>query len=200
MLAPLLAAYLVVFAINIVPAMMPPTWSILAFFLIHYHLPLIPLALGGALAASAGRLVLAQVSRLYGRRLLSPRHQRNLAELGAWLENRARWATPVAVLFYSFGPIPSNELFIAAGLTGMRLRPIVAAFFVGRVISYTAWAFTAQKVVQSLEEVFIGYWSNAGFLALEIGLLALLLLFTRIDWPRLVGIRSGDAGSRSNRS
>ena len=31
--------------------------------------------------------------------------------------------------FYSFGPIPSNELFIAAGLTRMRLTPITAAFF-----------------------------------------------------------------------
>src|SRR5919199_4773226 len=65
-------AYLVVFLVNLAPALMPPTWSILAFFLIGYHLPLVPLAVGGALAASAGRLGLALASRPWGPRPLSP--------------------------------------------------------------------------------------------------------------------------------
>ncbi|MBI4493668.1 MAG: hypothetical protein HY690_12830 [Chloroflexi bacterium] len=186
MLTGLAAAYLVAFLVNLVPAFMPPTWSVLAFFLIRFDLPLLPLALGGAVAASAGRLVLALASRRWGRQLLSARQRANLTRLGRWLETRARWAPPLAVLLYSFGPIPSNELFIAAGLAEMRLAPILGAFLAGRIISYTLWAATARMVVERLEDVLAGYWSNVGALALELLALALLVVFTRLDWPRLL--------------
>jgi uncharacterized membrane protein YdjX (TVP38/TMEM64 family) len=177
-----------VFVVNLVPAFMPPTWSFLAFFLIRFDLPLLPLALGGAVAATAGRTVLALASRRWGGRLLPARRRQNLERLGAWLEERARWAAPVAVLLYSFGPIPSNELFIAAGVTRMRLAPIAGAFFAGRVVSYTFWAASARAVVGELEGVFLGHWQSAGFLALELLALTGLLLFTRIDWPRRLGL------------
>ena len=198
-LAWLVVAYIVVFLINLVPAFMPPTWSILAFFLIRYDLPLLPLALGGALAASAGRLGLALASRHWGRRLLSPQYRENLVHLGTWLEQRAAWATPVAVLLYSFGPIPSNNLFMAAGLTGMRLAPIVAAFFVGRVISYTFFASSARAVVDRIEDTFVGHWGSLAALALELAALAVLVIFTRLDWPRLLHLPTAapDAAART---
>jgi hypothetical protein len=77
LLEALLAAYAVVFVVNLVPAFMPPTWSILAYFLIRFDLPLLPLAVGGALAASSGRCVLALASNRYGRRVLSPGRREN---------------------------------------------------------------------------------------------------------------------------
>lgn len=182
----LILVYALVFLINVVPAFMPPTWSILAFFLIRFDLPLLPLALGGAIAASLGRTALALLSRRFGRRMLTPERHENLLRLGQWLEERARWATPIAVLVYSFGPIPSNQLFIAVGLAEMRLAPVVAAFFVGRVISYTFWAFTAHEVIDRLDNVFVGYWSNLAALAFQIAVIVLLVIFTRIDWPKVL--------------
>jgi membrane protein YqaA with SNARE-associated domain len=184
----LAVAWLTVFFVNLVPAFMPPTWSFLAFFLVRYDLPLLPLALGGAVAAAAGRTMLARGSRRWGTRLLPAARRSSLERLGGWLEERARWAAPVAVLLYSFGPIPSNELFIAAGLTRMRLSPITAAFFCGRVISYTFWAATARAVVADLEGLFLGHWRSAGLIAVELLALAGLLLFTRVDWPRRLGL------------
>src|SRR5687768_12530951 len=167
---------------------MPPTWTFLAFFLVQYDLPLLPLALGGAVAAAAGRTVLARASRRWGTRLLPPERRSRLARLGGWLEERARWAAPVAVLIYSLGPIPSNELFIAAGLTRMRRRPITGAFFCGRVISYPLWAATARFVVTDLEGVFLGHWRSVGLVVVELLALLGLLLFTRVDWPRRLGM------------
>src|SRR5829696_5132555 len=120
----LLLAWGAVFLINLVPAFMPPTWSILAFFLIHFDLPLLPLALGGAVAATSGRLVLALGARHLGPRVVP----------ADWLRTHQRWVGP-AVLLYSFGPIPSNQLFIAAGLGQLDLRVVAGAFFIGRVIS-----------------------------------------------------------------
>jgi membrane protein YqaA with SNARE-associated domain len=182
------AAYLVVFFINLMPAFMPPTWSILAFFLIQYDLPLFPLAFGGAVAATSGRLVLALASRRWGRQLIPLEQRERLTQLGRWLDEKSRWAAPAAVLIYSFGPIPSNQLFIAAGLTCIRLGPIVGAFFVGRLLSYTFWAYTAHQVVRRFNDIFVGYWSNVTALAIQLFVIALLVLFTRINWPRLLGL------------
>lgn len=182
-------ALLSVFLINLAPAFMPPTWSVLAFFLVAFDLPLLPLALGGAVAASLGRLALALASRRWGTALLPAGRRRSLRGLGAWLETRARWAPALAMLLYSFGPIPSNQLFVAAGLTGMRLLPIVGAFFAGRLISYTFWVNTARVAAQRFEQVFEGYWNDAVFVAAEVGLIALLVAFTLVDWPRLLRTR-----------
>jgi membrane protein YqaA with SNARE-associated domain len=179
-------ACLVVFLVNLAPAFMPPTWAILAFFLVTYGLPLLPLAIGGAVAASAGRLVLALASRRWGWRLLSPQRQAGLAALRGWLEERPRWAAPLAMLVYSFGPIPSNQLFMAAGLAGMRLRPIVGAFLVGRLVSYTFWVGTAHLAAQHFEDLFARHLRSTGAVLIEIAAISLLVLFVRIDWPRLL--------------
>jgi hypothetical protein len=106
-----------VFAINLAPAFMPPTWSVLAFFRLDFGLPLLPLVAGGALASTAGRLALALAGRRWGRRPLGRQRRESLSRLGAWLEARGQSAAP-AVLLYSVGPLPSSDLFIAAGLTG----------------------------------------------------------------------------------
>ena len=193
----LLAAYAVVFLINLVPAFMPPTWSILAYFLIRFDLPLLPLAIGGALAASSGRYVLALGSRRWGRRLLSPTQQTRLSRLGVWLETRARWTTPLAVLVYSFGPIPSNQLFIAAGLTATRLTPIVAAFLAGRLISYTLWVNLARVVAHRFEDLFTDHLQRGSAVAFELLAIAALVLFTRIDWPRVLQGAGSNQDQRS---
>jgi membrane protein YqaA with SNARE-associated domain len=181
----LAVALLAVFAINVVPAFMPPTWSVLAFFLIRYELPLLPLAVGGAVAASSGRLTLALLSRHFGRRVLSVERQASLDALGAWLGDRARWAAPVAVLIYSFGPIPSNQLFIAAGLTRVRLGEIVGAFFVGRLLSYTMWTASAGAVASGLSEIFSRHL-HSGAVAVQLLSLLPLFLIARIDWRRVL--------------
>ena len=173
---------------------MPPTWAVLAFFVVRSDLPLLPLAVGGAIAASLGRLALALASRRWGSSLLSPARRSSLHEIGGWIEHKARWAPAVAMLLYSFGPIPSNQLFVAAGLTGIRLRPIVAAFFVGRVISYSLWVGAATVAVDRLETVFEGYWRNEGFIVVQLACIAALVAFAAVDWPRLLRLRSPSHG------
>ncbi len=179
-------AYAAVFLINLVPAFMPPTWLVLAFFIVHFGLPLLPLALGGAVAASAGRLCLALASRRWGRGVLTESQRASLTALGGWIEQRARWAAPLAVLIYSFGPVPSNQLFMAAGLTGMRLKPIVAAFLAGRMLSYPFWAGLAYVVADTWEKLFLDKWGNPVTLALEALTLMGLVLFTRVPWSRVL--------------
>src|SRR5438477_600461 len=53
------AAWLTALIINLMPAFMPPTWSVLALFRITTGAPLLPLTVGGAAASAAGRVALA---------------------------------------------------------------------------------------------------------------------------------------------
>ena len=179
-------AWLAVFAMNAMPAFMPPTWAVLAFMHFAWDVPVVPLAIGGAIAAASGRLVLAHASRL-ATRLMSTERTARLRTIGRWIDARARWAAPLAMLVYSFGPIPSNQLFIAAGLTRMSLRGITAAFLAGRLISYPLWIGAAHVAVQRFDELFADRLANIPALVLDIALLASLVLFARIDWIRVIG-------------
>ncbi len=190
--AQLLLAWGAVFLINLVPAFMPPTWSMLAFFLIHFDLPLLPLALGGAVAATGGRVALALGTRYLGPRLLPADVRRNLTDLGTWLSTRRRWVG-LGVLFYSFGPIPSNQLFMAAGLGGLDLRVVAGSFFVGRVISYTFFSYTANKAVESLSDLFAGTFTHTTTLLLEVASLGILVALAKLPWGRLLHVPQAGA-------
>jgi len=175
-----------VFIVNTMPALMPPTWAILAFLHFALGVPALPLAISGAFAAAAGRSVLAVLARRYGTPALAPIRRERLARLGHYLDARARWAAPLAMLVYSFGPIPSNQLFIAAGLARMDLRPITLAFLGGRLLSYPLWIGAAHAAVDRFDELFTGHLTNVPALLIEGLLIALLVLFTRVNWENVV--------------
>ena len=118
--------------------------------------------------------------------MLSRKQQEGLRHLGRWLETRARWAAPAAVLAFSFSPIPSNELFIAAGLAEIKLWPIVAAFFVGRVVSYYVLALGAHAAVDRLEDAFSVSGQGVAALVIQLAALGLLVVLAKIDWVKLL--------------
>lgn len=69
----LLAVIGIVFAINLLPAFGPPTWALLVFARFRWHdIPPAALIAVGALAATAGRLILAVGTDVHGGR--SGRH------------------------------------------------------------------------------------------------------------------------------
>jgi hypothetical protein len=104
--------FLVVFALNLLPAFAPPTWMALSFF--SYKFPdndIAILALVGATAATLGRVILAKFARTIVRgKLLSEDTRENIDAIRDSLQKRRAW-TAGASLFYAFSPLPSNYLF-----------------------------------------------------------------------------------------
>lgn len=187
-LAHLAVAYATAFVINVIPAFMPSTWLVLAFFYIHYKLPLLLVTIGGAVFASLGRLVLALATRRWGRKIVPAKDRTELDGLGTWLDQRPSWQVPVAVLVYSLGPFPSNQLFIAAGLTRTRLAPVVAGYFVGRVVSFTVSAAATSRAADSLESILRNYWNSPRGVVIQIVSFAALIAFTMIPWRKVLHI------------
>lgn len=176
----------VVFAVNLVPAFAPPTWTVLVFFLLQYDIPEPVLVVGGAAAAACGRFALASLSRRFGR-LLPKRKRGDLAAVGERLERPRGRLALLAVFVLS--PLPSAQLFIAAGLTpNLSLPPLATAFFCGRLVSYTLYVGGASVAQRSLEGVLDEGVSSPWAIALQLVLLALLVAFVLVPWARILGV------------
>jgi hypothetical protein len=184
--------FAIVFALNVIPAFSPPTWMALSWvgFNHPYSNPFV-VALIGACAATCGRLVLAKMSCvIVRRRFLSEAMRDNIDVIKGQLE-RHRTLTFGAFLVYAFSPLPSNYLFIAYGLTSLPLALAAVPFFIGRCVSYSFFVFTASEVSQHLALELAEAQSYFGiyFVISQLLLLALVFLFTRVDWRYLVAVR-----------
>jgi hypothetical protein len=175
-------AYLLVFLINIVPAFMPSTWMVLAFFRIKYGLPLLALGIGGALISACGRYVLAKGSELFSRRFMKSK-QPDLLELGGFL-NAHRNHTSTAVFLYTLTPLPSNNLFIAAGMAGVQLSAVFLGFLCGRLIIDTVFVWTTNEVFRQFEDVFERTFQSWQGILLQVLSLTSIMLLYQLPWAR----------------
>lgn len=172
-----------VFALNLLPAFGPPTWSVLVLLSLHLHPPTVPLIIAGALAAAAGRFVLARCTRQLGGHI-PEKHRANLRAAGELVERRRRGSVAFLALF-ALSPLPSAQLFEAAGLMSTRLLPLTVAFFSGRVLSYSLYVNGASALGSTDSgQVLLSQLNSPWAVAFEVLMIALLVVLARIDWTK----------------
>lgn len=196
MLTEYLVLFAVVFAINLLPAFGPPTWTVIVLFGINSHLPLWGLVPVAALASSSGRYLLALAFRYFAGRL-SDKTRANLAAARAAFE-RQKHGGLLAMVFFAVSPLPSAQQFGAVGLAGVRIVPFTLAFFVGRLVSYTFYAGSAQYLVThtSLGEAFRDTLTSPLSIAVQVALLAALVALAKVEWARVLGPADHDRQDR----
>ena len=173
-----------VFALNLLPAFGPPTSAVLVAVSLNLDLPEAPLILGGAFAAASGRFVLANGARLVRGRLSAERRRHLVAAEDALLAHRAGAIAGLGL--FALSPIPSGQLFVAAGLMRVRLLPLTAAFFSGRLVSYTIYVTGAAAIEASVGDSLVsGLTSPLGITLQLLALLGLALL-VRVDWANVL--------------
>ncbi|HEY5142962.1 MAG TPA: hypothetical protein VII98_05630 [Solirubrobacteraceae bacterium] len=185
MLGDVLLMVAVVFAVNVMPAFAPPTWIVLVYFRLRHDVPLVPLVVGGALASAAGRYVLATACRHLGSRL-PERRRRDLAAVGTTLTGArgARWGL---LALFTLSPLPSTQLFEAAGLTPqIRLVPVTLAFFCGRLVTYTIYVTGATLAKASLTSLLNDGFASPWSIALQVVLLGFLAAFVFTPWAKVL--------------
>jgi hypothetical protein len=179
--------FAVVFVLNVVPIFAPLTWAVLSFIAIRYSSNILLLAIVGAVAATLGRLALAKLSTVVIRqKFLSEGTRKNIDAVRSQLESSKKLTFSI-LLFYAFSPFPSNHLFIAYGLTALKLKLIAIPLPLGRVVTYAFVALTASSVAQLLayesvttESVFSYY-----FVASQLFGMLTIYIFTKIDWNKV---------------
>lgn len=176
-----------IFFMNVVPAFMPPTWIVLAFFYIVFHLAFIPTVIIGAVCATLGRVILAQLSRNYLRGFLPKKLLKNYETLGKFFERNQKFTVPV-ILTYAFFPVSSNQVYIIAGLSKISLRIIAFSFLVGRLFSYSLWVHLSYHFSTDLGNLFANHVENYGSLIGEILGILFVFVIGFINWKKVLKI------------
>lgn len=184
----------VVFAVNLLPAFGPPTWAVLVFFRLESDLAAVPLVLVGALAAAAGRFVLASGSRAVRGRLSQERIDSLAAAQKAIGGSRGKAVAGLAL--FAIAPLPSAQLFVAAGLLDEPLLRLTLAFFAGRLVSYAIYVAAASAAKESLSSIFAKAVTSPLGIALQVAMLLGLVVLTKVDWARLLAHHSGQPNSK----
>jgi uncharacterized membrane protein YdjX (TVP38/TMEM64 family) len=181
-----LAVFGIVLGVNLMPAFGPPTWSILVLYRFQSDLSPVALVIVGAMAAALGRLALGYATRAL-RGKLSEERRKSLDAMRDRLEQHRR-AGLLGLFLFALSPLPSAQLFEAAGITGVKLPPLTAAFFLGRIVSYSMYmaGASALKGTDVGEMIRDSFTSPVG-IALQLVFLALVVVIGRVDWSKRLG-------------
>lgn len=186
-IAPYIILAVFVFGMNVIPALMPPTWTVLVFFYLTYGLFAIPVVIIGAVCATLGRVILYFIAQNRFRRFLPKKSQANLDYLSKFF-NKKKKVTFVLLAAYAFSPIPSNQVYIMAGLAKIRIKLIATIFFLGRLLSYSLWIGSAHVVNKNLPSVFESHYSKAITFVIEIGGLIAIYFLTKVNWKKYLKV------------
>lgn len=183
-----LLAFGIVLGVNLLPAFGPPTWSVLILFRLRSNLNPVVLVTLGAATAALGRYLLAVGCRALRSRL-SPKRKANLvAARNALTANKTR--SLIGLLLFALSPIPSAQLFEAAGLMEIPLLPLVALFFAGRLVSYSAYVAGASAVKNTnLGALLTSTLTSPWGIAVQVAFLAGVVILAHIDWTGRIARR-----------
>jgi len=177
----LLAVGVITFA-NLLPAFAPPTWSILVYFTLRYHMNPVALVLLGVLSATLGRAILANVFRAI-RGWLPKGYVANMERIGLQIEKNPRRAFGLLALFF-LSPISSAQLFEAAGIIKrITLGPLLIAFAAGRLISYSIYVSGASVLKEtSLGQIITKEFTSPLAIAIQVLLILGLVALGNVKW------------------
>ena len=179
------ALAVVVLLFNLMPAFAPPTWAVLVLFSLNTDLHPIVIVAVGAVFAGTGRYLLARATGLFRNRI----SKKSLANLEAaqtlLTKNTSRKLFTIGMFVLS--PLPSAQLFEAAGLMGVRLLPLTVAFFSGRIVTYNFYVFGASELkAHGIGELITKEFTSIWAILFQLVMIASVILLTRIDWKRFL--------------
>jgi uncharacterized membrane protein YdjX (TVP38/TMEM64 family) len=84
-------------------------------------------------------------------------------------------------------PLPSAQLFEAAGLMGVRLLPLTLAFFSGRIVTYNFYVFGASELkAHGIGELITKEFRSVWAILFQLIMIGSVVLLTRINWKRFL--------------
>jgi len=140
------------------------------------------------IASTSGRFVLMKSSRyIVNNRFVSSKYRTNMDNIRRHLEKKKSLAS-LAFLIEAFTPLPSDQFFIAYGLTGMKARYALVPFVIGRIFTYSFWVYTATEISKRVatDSLFQFSFLSGWFIIVELALVFLVYMFIRIDWEHLI--------------
>ncbi len=182
-----LGVFVVVLIINIVPAFMPPTWSVL--LLVNEARPgsfgPVELALVGCIATTLGRAALTYLG-VFGRDTMSDKRKGSMDEIKKRIES-VKGGGFILSFFVALTPLPSNAYFLVVGMMKYGTAQVYGGFTAGRFLSYLVLIEVLSVAEQSFTELFSAQLFSVSIV--DISGFVLTIVFALIDWPTLIDER-----------
>lgn len=179
-MVPYLILVVIVYGVALIPVFGPPVWIVLVVAKFRWDLNPVLLVSLGAIASCSGRYTLARASR-HLERFVPKRAKQNLAAAHDFLESHRGGIFALLAVFV-FSPLPSGQLFVAAGLLRMQLWTLTSAYFVGRIVSYSLYVSAATVAEYSTGDVLSKMWGKPWMIALQILFAAAIIALPFIPW------------------
>lgn len=165
---------------NITPILAPPTMAMLAYFQTQREIGIIAAVVIGALGSTAGRLILARVSRRIGPRMVPAKRRADLEDAVRMIQERKRLSVPMLALF-AVGPIPKAYLFMAAGIAKAPLWPGAVVFCVARAGIYASALIAVDVTYTSFGDILFSSAGGPLIIAAQLASVVGFFLLLRMD-------------------
>jgi hypothetical protein len=113
------------------------------------------------------------------------RLKNNLEDARTLIERRRVGAIALFGIFV-VSPLPSAQLFLAAGLLDLPLGLLTVAFFIGRLVSYSIYVSLATLADRHFGDVLGRIFGSPWSIALQVALLAAVCVLPFVNWRRLL--------------
>jgi hypothetical protein len=171
-------------AVDMIPVMAPPAWTVMTFLLMKYHLnPWMVLAVGVP-GSALGRYVFSLYIPKFSDKVIAKRKNAELRWLGKKLKGRL-WQTWLFVFGYSVSPLSTTVLFTAAGITRVPVMHLLPPFTVGKFISDAAMVLAGRYAATNLEGMLRGTFGLKSMITGAVTLIVTAALLF-IDWHALL--------------
>ncbi len=169
-----------VFGSSLIPIFGPPSWIFVIYFKQRYHLDFFPTILLGAFSTTMGRLALAKATQA-SRRFIPSKYRANLDATREVLEKR-QGSTWLFISLFVVSPLPSAQLFEAAGLIDAPLWPLGLAFFLGRLVTYAIYLSVANVTIGNIDNIWQLNLRSPLAIALQLTGLLTIILIANYKW------------------
>ena len=171
-------------AVDLIPLVAPPAWTLMTFLLVKYHLnPWLVLAVGVP-GSALGRYLFSLYIPKFSAKVMARQKKADLRYVGKKLDRRL-WQTWLFVFLYTLSPLSTTALFTAAGITKVSVMHLIPPFLAGKFISDTVMVMAGRYAAGSLTDLLHG---TLGWKSLLTGAITLLITaaFLFVDWHALL--------------
>jgi membrane protein DedA with SNARE-associated domain len=179
-----LAVFLGAFAVDLIPVIAPPAWTLMVFFLVKFHLNPWVVLVAGVSGSTLGKYIFSLYVPKITDKIIR-RHKREELEFMGKKLGQKLWQSWLFVFVYSLTPLSTTALFTAAAIAKVKARRMLPPFFAGKFVTDAVLIFTGRYAVRNLSGLVDGAFSAKGILTI-VATLVVTGGFMFVDWRALL--------------
>jgi membrane protein YqaA with SNARE-associated domain len=171
-------------AVDVIPVIAPPAWTVAIFLLVKFHLNpwiVLPLCASGS---TLGRYLMSLYIPRFAGLFIKQRKTDGLKFLGKKLSQNL-WQSWLFVFIYSVTPLSTTALFMAAGVAKVKPSHTLPPYFCGKFLSDAVMIFAGLYAAANFKDLVHGSYSPKAIVTLVLGCVV-IAGFLFLDWHALL--------------